>query len=105
MSEGKLWSKLKSSLSVAFDIGTWIHAQLWPIYSTGAILGAVMMVGAIYEKQVLADVTYGKTEKETLAALQTKSEAAVEDETKYAVRHQVYNMTAPEFRQLQAATD
>ena len=81
---------------------SWLKDQLWPIYSTGIVVGALCLLASVHEKSLLADHYYGANH--VLIDQQdreVKNAAAImEDDASKAVKQYVWGLSSAEFKQL-----
>ena len=77
------------------------HSQVWPIYSTGTMVGFVFLIAAMHEKQMLADSLYGTGKlhsSEEGQQLTAHASQLLEDEVQHAVKVDVFSLPSEHFR-------
>ncbi len=74
----------------------YVSERLWPVYSVGMVIGTMMLIASMHEKQILADSLFGGkqgvTQEETAEATQL-----MDDELHRAVKVDVYRLSAADF--------
>lgn len=84
--------------STGAGIVSWVVNQLWPVYSMGMIVAAVSLVGAVAEKQALADHMYGAATSDAVAEASQLAQASLDDETSHLVRSEIFAWSRAKFR-------
>ena len=75
----------------------YVTERLWPVYSTGMVVGTLMLIASMHEKQTLADHFFGH--KANVAESEVEeAQQLMEDELHRAVKRDVYRMPASEFQ-------
>lgn len=89
----------KTSRVVVSAVYGYVSDRLWPVYSTGMVVGSLLLIASMHEKQTIADHYFGaKCAKEALESEQVSAATQLmEDELQRAVKVDVYNMPASEF--------
>lgn len=84
---------------------SFVTETLWPVYSTGIVVGAICMIAASHEKQQVLDHLYGnnKQMKEDASAIVTESSKQFGNEVSYSIKQNVYSMPRAEFESEYAA--
>ena len=103
----KLQEKIISS--PAFQYGhalyQWGMEKIWPVYSMGMIVAAVSLVGAVHEKQALADHMYGSVPSDQVNQHAEAAQNSLDDETASLVRSEVFTWSRNKFRHEALAAD
>jgi len=86
---------------------SWLKDQLWPIYSTGVVVGALCLLASVHEKTLLADHYYGANH--SLQDHQEKeikhASTVMEEDSAKAVKQYVWGLSQEEFKQLARERD
>ena len=84
---------------------TFVTETLWPVYSTGIVVGAICMIAASHEKQLVLDHLYGanKAMKDDATAITTESSKQFSNEVTYSIKQHVYSLPRDEFDREYAA--
>jgi hypothetical protein len=89
----------------AFAIYGWVQERIWPIYSIGMVVAAVSLVGAVYEKQMIADYAFGSQTSDAVHDAQQTAAQSLDDEAAHLVRAEVYGWNRAKFKQEALAAD
>lgn len=89
----------------ALGLYNWVHERLWPIYSIGMVVAAVSIVGAVYEKQVIADYAFGSQTSDAVSEVQQSAAQSMDDEAAHLVRSEVFAWSRNKFRHEALAAD
>eukprot|EP00759_Apiculatamorpha_spiralis_P012947 PhF_6_TR19789/c0_g1_i1/m.28854 len=83
---------------------SWLKDQLWPVYSTGAVIGALCLLASLHEKTILADHLYGATSpmRDQQEQIVKTGAQVMDEEASKAVKSYVWGLPADEFRKLRA---
>ena len=83
----------------------WTMDKIWPVYSIGMVVAAVALVGAVHEKQALADFFYGQATSEQLEEAARLAQASMDDETTHLVKTEIFSLSRAKFRSEASAAD
>ena len=101
------WSQLVDSDAVTKSVAfvkkayNFAQAQIWPVYSTGTMVGFVFLIASMHEKQMLADCMYGSGKlhnSEEGQQLTSHASQLLDDEVQHAVKIDVFSLPAEHFR-------
>eukprot|EP00760_Papus_ankaliazontas_P002434 PhM_4_TR10/c0_g1_i1/m.587 len=86
-------------------VSSWVKDQLWPIYSTGVVLGAVCLIASVHEKTMLADHLYGATSDlgDNTETVTKNATALMEEESVKSVKNFVWGLKKADFHDLHTA--
>lgn len=84
-----------ASVGIAF-----VQVHLWPVFSTGMVLGTVAIVAAAYEKQMIADHLFGGSHAAKRRDAEAVSNASelLDEESTIAVKRAVWHLPRSEFK-------
>ena len=76
----------------------YVTERLWPVYSTGMVVGTLMLIASMHEKQTIADHFFGHKAKVTNEEVE-EAQQLMDDELHRAVKRDVYRMPASKFHE------
>ena len=96
---------VRKTLTAGFWLYERIEEQLWPLYSSGVVVGALCLLSSMTEKTVVADhlCTRGRMDLQDQAESEIKKASQLmEAESLKSVKNYVWSLPSDEFQKLQA---